>query len=102
MRQAGHAARSFSQEGGLDPSVLGHGIADDSPAWAPDGASIAFHRAYHSTYGPPGVYVLLLRSHAVRLLVPGDWTGPRYLCFSTDGRQLVGVWRSQLAIMDVG
>jgi hypothetical protein len=88
--------------GGLDPQVLGHGMADDSPAWAPDGASIAFHRAFPSTYGPPGVYVLSLRSHTVRLLAAGDWTGPRYLCFSPDGRRLAGVWRSQLAILDAG
>ena len=91
-----------AQEGGLDPPVNGHGMVDDSPAWAPDGASIAFHRAYPSTYGPPGVYVLSLRSHAVRLLVAGDWTGPRSLCYSPDGRRLVGFWRSQLAIIDAG
>ena len=55
------------QNGGLDPPpVYGHGMVDDSPAWAPDGASIAFHRAFPSTYGPPGVYVLSMRSGAIR------------------------------------
>lgn len=89
--------------GGLDPPpVNGHGMVDDSPVWAPNGASIAFHRALPSTYGPPGVYVLSLRSHSVSLLVAGDWSGPRNLCFSPDGRQLVGVWRGQLAIIDAG
>jgi len=98
----GPSSHGAALAGGLDPPILGHGMVDDSPAWAPDGASIAFHRAFPSTYGPPGVYVLSLRSHTIRLLVAGDWTGPRYLCFSPDGRRLAGVWRSQLAIIDAG
>jgi len=85
----------------LDSPILYHGMADDSPAWSPDGSSIGFHRAIASNYGPAGVYVLSLRTRTVRLVTPGTYFSPRELSFSPDGARLVGVWGGQLAIIDV-
>jgi dipeptidyl aminopeptidase/acylaminoacyl peptidase len=100
---AKHATRPESpgQTCCLDPPVGDQGMADDSPAWSPDGSSIAFHRAIASNYGPAGVYIISLGTLAVRLVTPGNFFSPRDLSFSPDGTRLVGVSATQLAIIDV-
>ena len=100
---AKHATRPEPSEQSccIDPPVGDHGMADDSPAWSPDGSSIAFHRAIASNYGPAGVYILSLRTRTVRLVTPGTYFSPRDLSFSPEGERLVGVWGGQLAIIDV-
>ncbi len=84
-----------------DPPTSGKLIVDDSPAWSPDGLFIAFHRAFSSSYGPAGVYITSRWGGTPRLLVAGDYFGPRYLDFSPDGRRLVASWGLQLVIIGV-
>lgn len=83
-----------------DPSTL-KPFVDDSPTWSYDGQWIAFHRAFVSSYGPPGIYVVRKLGGEPRLVTPGDFSGPRYLRFSPDGQWLVGMWGLQLVLVRV-
>jgi len=76
-------------------------IVDDSQAWSPDGRLIAYHRAFSSSYGPPGVYVVSRDGGPSRFITGGDYFGPRHLRFSPDGRRLVASWSMQLLIIDL-
>lgn len=76
-------------------------IVDDSPAWSPDGRFIAYHRAFRSSDGPPGVYLIRRDGGPSRFITQGDFFGPRHLRFSPDGRHLVASWSLRLLIIDV-
>ena len=81
----------------LKPGV----IVDDSPAWSSDGMKIAFHRGFASSLGPPGVYVVASAGGTPRLVMAGDFSGPRWLAFSPDGLTLASIWQDQLTIIDL-
>jgi dipeptidyl aminopeptidase/acylaminoacyl peptidase len=83
------------------PAFNGSVILDDSPAWSPDDQTIAFHRAFPTSDGPPGVYLVSKDGGKPRLVVAGDFLGPRFLSFSPDGRWLAGSWNLQLVLIDV-
>lgn len=76
-------------------------VVDDSPAWSPDGRFIAYHRAFRSSDGPAGVYLISRDGGRSRFITEGDYFGPRHLRFSPDGRRLVASWSMQLLIIDL-
>jgi hypothetical protein len=76
-------------------------IVDDSPAWSPDGRFIAYHRAFRSSDGPAGVYLIGRDGGQPRFITEGDFFGPRHLRFSPDGRRLVASWSLRLLIIDL-
>lgn len=76
-------------------------IVDDSPVWSPDGRFIAYHRAFGSSDGPAGVYLISRDGGRPRFITEGDFFGPRRLRFSPDGRRLVASWSLRLLIIDL-
>src|SRR5437867_1615038 len=48
-------------------------IVDDSPAWSPDGRFIAYHRAFISSDGPPGVYLISRDGGKPHQITGGDY-----------------------------
>ncbi len=75
--------------------------ADYSPVWSHDGRSIAYRRAFASTDGPPGVYIVPSSGGHARLVTGGSFLWPASLRFSPDNRTLVGISDFQLIIIDV-
>ncbi|TMQ69796.1 MAG: hypothetical protein E6K81_14080 [Candidatus Eisenbacteria bacterium] len=74
---------------------------DDSPAWSPDGRSIAYHRRFASADGPPGLYIIGAEGGTPHFLALGDFGSPTYLRFSPDSRSLSCVQGIQLLVVDV-
>lgn len=74
---------------------------DDSPEWSHDGRLIAFHRRFHSSYGPPGLYVIDAAGGTPRFLAAGDFWFPRYFRFSPDDRYIATVRDIQLLVVDL-
>ncbi len=85
-----------------DPPKPGWLATIDFPqAWSHDGRLVAFRRVIESPIGPPGIYVMPARGGQPRFLTPADFFWPKGLRFSPDARQLVGIDRCQVVIIDV-
>jgi Tol biopolymer transport system component len=83
------------------PSIRSKVAADATPAWAHDGRTIAYHRRFPSTDGPPGIYIVPSAGGTPRLVLAGDFGGPERLRFSPDDKALAADWRFQLLLVDV-
>jgi hypothetical protein len=62
---------------------------DFSPAWSPDGATIAYHRLFPSSSGPPGIYAISSDGSDNRILVERTIIGRSYLRFAPNAESLV-------------
>ena len=84
---------------------MGSGVfkpdVDFSPVWSHDGRFIAYRRAFPSTDGPPGVYIVPSSGGRPRFITRGSFFWPGSLRFSPDDRLLAAISDLQLAIIDV-
>jgi len=74
---------------------------DSSPAWSPDGGTIAYRRVYPSADGPPGVYLISRWGGRPRFITGANFIWPSDLRFSPDGKYLAAAIDLQLAIIDL-
>ncbi len=74
---------------------------DYSPVWSHDGRLIAYRRAFTSTDGPPGAYIVPSTGGRPRLVALGSALWPASMRFSPDDKSLLGVSNSQLVVIDI-
>src|SRR5206468_5617039 len=84
----------------LQSTWVDYAFVDSSPAWSPDGATVAYYRAYASQDGPPGIYVIPAVGGTARF-VTGSPFGYVELRFSPDSRRLAAVSRGEVFLIDV-
>ncbi len=86
---------------GPPPDPFSKPTVDFSPAWSLDGRFICYRRAYPSTDGLPGVYVISRWGGKPRFITGANFFWPADLRFSPDGRFLAAAIDLQLAIIDL-
>jgi len=74
---------------------------DPEAAWSNDGKWIVFRRAFFSSYGPPGLYIISASGGTPRFLMPANFFYPKDFAFSPDDRYLVADGASQIILVDV-
>jgi WD40-like Beta Propeller Repeat len=82
-------------------STLAGVLVDFQPAWSHDSRFVAYHRAFWSSDGPRGGYVVSRWGGRPRFLIEGDYISPTDLRFSPDDRQLLAVSGFQLVLVDL-
>ncbi len=79
-------------------------IAEDAPAWSPDGTTIAYQRKAAATDGPPGLYLIDQDGSNNRLLIEtptGALLGFQELRFSPSGTELALTFELEVVIVDL-
>ena len=102
-----HPARPQREEAGTSPvyppstSPYRYRTADWPEAWSADGTRIAFRRVLPSRDGPPGIYVVDVRTRSLQYVMPASFFFPSDVDFSPDGQLLAAAAGERLMIADI-